>query len=238
MDEINDNQEQAEQNPDSQDTQIEQESLSPEDRTSSFEKRQEARENRWLNIVRAIVGVLFVIALAYTVFVFTRPPLIINETKAEIATSTAKKPVAKGVQPGRVYIPRLGIDEAVAMSPSGTITQDDLLKGATFYNGETNKAGKGNCVIFGHSAVTSEHGAPFGAIGDGLLNIGDQIVLTDASNVRYKYSVTEIKEISANDFSVVQPTGEDVPPRVTIVTCKAPNYPKDMRLVVIAELQK
>lgn len=238
MDEINEKQEETEDNPNGAAAQIEQETQSPEDRLSSFEKRREERENKWLNIVRAVVGVLFVLSLAYTVYALTRPPAIIKESKVAIATSTAKKPMVKAVSPGRIYVPRLAIDEAIAMSPTGTITQEDLLGGATFYNGETNKAGAGNCVIFGHSAVTSEHGAPFGAIGDGLLKVGDQIILTDANNFKYKYVVTEIKEISATDFSVVQPTGEDVPPRVTIVTCIAPSYPKDTRLVVIAELQK
>ena len=238
MDEINENQDQVEETLAAEDAPTIEEEQTPEEKLSSYEKMQEKRADKRLNIVRAIVGVLFIVSLVYVVYALTRPPAIIKESSAAIATSTAKKPMVKAVQPGRIYIPRLGIDEAIAMSPTGTVTQEDLLKGATFYNGETNKAGSGNCVIFGHSAVTSEHGAPFGAIGDGLLKIGDQIILTDANNFRYKYIVTEMNEISATDFSVVQPTGEDVPPRVTIVTCIAPNYPRDTRIAVIAELQK
>ncbi|MFA5866811.1 MAG: sortase [Actinomycetota bacterium] len=226
MGEIDENQEQTE------------EEMKPEELPSSFEKRQEARENRRLNIVRAIAGVLVVLSLAYAYYVFSQPPLKVDTSKITTATDTAKKAVAKGLQPGRIYIPRLGVDEAVNVSPSGTVTQEELLKGATFYNGETNKPGTGNCVVFGHSAVTAEHGAPFGAIGDGLLKIGDQVYLTNADNVKFKYAVTEMNEIEATDFSVVQPLGEDALPRLTIITCIAPNYPRDTRLAVIAELQK
>ncbi len=221
MDEIDEPQEQVE------------EEKKPAEPLSSFEKRQAARENRQLNIVRAITAVLVVLSLAYAYYVFSQPPLKVDDSKVTTATDTAKKAVAKGLQPGRIYIPRLGVDEAVNVSPSGTVTEQDLLKGATFFNGETDTAGTGNCVVFGHSAVTSEHGAPFG-----LLKIGDQIYLTNAENVKFKYVVTEMNEIEATDFSVVQPLGEDATPRLTIITCIAPNYPRDKRLAVIAELQK
>ncbi len=212
--------------------------MSQEDQLTSFEKRQAARENTRLIMVRVVVGVLFALLLVYTFYVFSKPPLKVDTSKVATATDTAKKAVAKGLLPGRIYIPRLGIDEAVNVSASGTVTQEDLLKGATFYNGETNTAGAGNTVIFGHSAVTSEHGAPFGAIGDGLLKIGDQVYLTNGDNVKFIYVVTVMNEIEATDFSVVQPLGKDATPRLTIITCIAPNYPKDRRLAVIAELQK
>lgn len=222
---------------DKNDEQIE-EPQAAENQESTYEKkaRERARKNRLLTVAAVI---LFVVA-AGSVFAYlaTRPKPIIISSNTTIATATTSKPAFKGATAGHLYLTRLGIDEPLYLSPSGTITQDDLLRGATFYNEATSKAGSGNCVIFGHSAVTSAHGAPFGAFGDGLGKEGDKVVLTDSSNNRYTYVVDKIYEIAATDFTVVQPLEEGKTPVLTMITCIGPDYPKDKRLVVHAVLQK
>lgn len=218
---------------------VAEETAQPEDsRISTYEKIKEerARKRRRMMIVGLTLFVL--VAGSLLTYLALRPKPEITSSKTSAATATASKPAFKGVQPGRIYISRLGIDEQLYLSETGTITDEDLLKGANFYNEETSKAGFGNCVIFGHSAVTSAHGAPFGAIGDGLAKEGDKIVLTDANNNQFTYIVDKIYEISATDFSVVQPIGEGETPVLTLITCIAPGYPKDKRLVVHAVLQK
>lgn len=204
---------------------------------TTYEIIRQMRAMRRLRIFSFIVAGI-VVALVGLYF-YTRPddmktPLS-GTSSIGAATSTAKK-AKTGT---RIVISRLGIDETLYnMDPPGVVSQDALLKGATFYDPQTNMVGVGNCVIFGHSAVSSEHGAPFGAIGDGELRVGDKIIVYNADNTPYTYTVVEIKEIDANDLSVVQPRSENEPAILTLITCIAPNYPKDKRLVVIASLDK
>ncbi len=204
---------------------------------STYDMVRERRALRQLRIFSFIVAGLVVALVG--LFFYTRPddmktPLS-GTSSVGAATSTAKK-AKTGT---RIVISRLGIDETLYnMDPPGIVSQDALLKGATFYDPQTNTVGVGNCVIFGHSAISSEHGAPFGAIGDGELRVGDKIVVYNADNASYTYTVQEIKEIDANDFSIVQPRGPNEPAILTLITCIAPNYPKDIRLAVVATLDK
>ena len=204
---------------------------------STYEMTRQRRALRRLRIFSFVVAGLVVALVG--LFFYTRPDDIktpLSKTSSVgAATSTAKK-AKTGT---RVVISRLGIDETLYnMDPPGVVSQEALLKGATFYDSQTNMVGVGNCVIFGHSAVSSEHGAPFGAIGDGELRVGDKIIVYNADNASYTYTVEEIKEIDANDFSIVQPRGPNEPAILTLITCIAPNYPKDKRVVAIASLDK
>ncbi len=199
--------------------------------------KQERKKKRFITL--GVQAALIILLLGgYYIYLAMRPPAKLRIAQTTAVTKPVKKIPVKGPQPGRIYIAKLGIDEAVNVSPNGTLTQEDLLKGATFYNAETNTIGLGNCVIFGHSAVSSEHGAPFGAIGDGQLKVGDEIVLTDAKNKKFTYVVKEINEIDATDFSAVKPIGENETAALTIITCIAPNYPKDKRLEVRAVIKQ
>lgn len=204
---------------------------------STYEMIRQRRALRRLRIFSFVVAGLVVALVG--LFFYTRPDDIktpLSKTSSVgAATSTAKK-AKTGT---RIVISRLGIDETLYnMDPPGVVSQDALLKGATFYDPQTNIVGLGNCVIFGHSAVSSEHGAPFGAIGDGELRVGDKIIVYNADNAPYTYTVEEIKEIDANDFSVVEPRGPNEPAILTLITCIAPNYPKDKRVVAIANLDR
>jgi LPXTG-site transpeptidase (sortase) family protein len=213
----------------------------PDESDTSISTDEMIRQRRALRRLRIFSFVVASLVVALVgLFFYTRPddmktPLS-KTSSVGAATSTAKKEAKTGT---RIVISRLGIDETLYnMDPPGVVSQEALLKGATFYDPQTNMVGLGNCVIFGHSAVSSEHGAPFGAIGDGELRVGDKIIVYDADNAPYTYTVQEIKEIDANDFSIVQPRGPNEPAILTLITCIAPNYPKDKRVVAIASLDR
>jgi len=203
---------------------------------STYDKILKTRTKKQLVFIW--VAIIVIVAITAGSYYFLRP--FVTKYYAQTNSVKAKTRGSKfntDVLPNHILIPRLDINEALYSNPSGTLTQDDLLKGAGYLDNETNKAGLGNCVIFGHSAVTEKHDAPFGAIGDGLLKIDDEIILTDAANTQYIYIVTEITEVASNDFSYVKPFGEDEKPAVTIITCIGPDYPDDRRLMARAVLK-
>lgn len=206
---------------------------------STFEQKAADRRKKQRPLV--IVGaVAAIILIAIAGYLFLTKPKVDNKVVASKgATETVKKPIAsKQMGPGRVVIARLNIDEVVIDDgEAGPVTAEGLLKGANYFDENTSTPGKGNVVLFGHSAVTSEHTAPFGAIGDGELKVGDKITIFDSVNKKFTYVVKEITEIVATDFTYVRPRGDDEPAVLTIITCIAPNYPKETRLAVRAELQ-
>jgi LPXTG-site transpeptidase (sortase) family protein len=137
--------------------------------------------------------------------------------------------------PNHIVIPKIDLDEPVLDDEKqGAVTEDFLNKGLSYYDENTNKPGQGNCVIFGHSAKTSKHSAPFEKIGKKELEKGDEIILTDKDNKEFVYEVSDINIIKSDDFSVVKPTTNKI---VTLVTCLAPDFPKDKRIVVIGNLK-
>lgn len=87
----------------------------------------------------------------------------------------------------------------------------------------------GNVVIFGHSAVTKEHDDPFGRLDE--LKEGDEVTLIYEKD-EYKYRVREKKIVESADVSVIDSSEESI---LTLITCIKPDYPKDKRLIVIAE---
>ena len=137
--------------------------------------------------------------------------------------------------PNHIIIPKIDLNEPVLDDETkGAVLDDFLNKGLSYYDENTNKPGQGNCVIFGHSAKTVEHNAPFDKIGKKELEKGDEIILTDIDNKKYIYEISDVKIIKSDDFSVVKPTTNKI---VTLVTCLAPDFPKDTRLVVIGNLK-
>lgn len=149
--------------------------------------------------------------------------------KAE-TSSVVTKVFDYKTEPNHVIVPKIELNQQVYEGSSVAV----LNKGPGYYDQNTDKPGIGNCVIFGHSATTQEHGAPFVRVTDKDLIKGDEIILTDKDNKTYKYKINEIKIISSADFSVVRPTDK---PTVTLITCIPPDYPRDKRLVVLGLLE-
>lgn len=205
----------------------------------AYELKAEKRKQRQkqLIIIGTIAAVILVVIAGYLFFTKPKSATVVA---SKGASETVKKAIAgKATGPGRIVITSLKIDEPIFDdNVPGPITQDDLLKGVNYYDENTNVPGKGNVVLFGHSAVASNHDDPFGAIGDQKLKAGDKIVLTDSADKKYTYTVTEINEIASTDFSYVRPLADDADPILTIITCIGPNYPKDKRLAVRAVINK
>ncbi|MCX6811521.1 MAG: sortase [Candidatus Berkelbacteria bacterium] len=161
--------------------------------------------------------------------------LYANRNK-ENKNSDTISPEISGYQtePNSIIIPKIDINSKIYDDPTpGAVTDSFLNKGPSYYNENTNKPDQGNTVIFGHSASTQEHDAPFARIGNQELSLNDEIILTDKDNHIYKYKISEIRTIDSNDFSVIQPSEK---PTVTIITCIAPDYPKDKRLLIRGSL--
>lgn len=172
-------------------------------------------------ILTSVTALLLVFCLVLISFSFV--------PKAETSPVVSKVFEYK-LSPNHVIIPKIELNQQVFEGSSVAV----LNKGPGYYDQNTDKPGVGNCVIFGHSATTQEHGAPFVRVTDKDLIKGDEIILTDKNNKTYKYKINEIKIVSSTDFSVIQPTDK---PTVTLITCIPPDYPRDKRLVVLGLLE-
>ncbi len=140
------------------------------------------------------------------------------------------------VEASRLVIPVINLNEPIYDDEKpGAIPEGFLNQGLAYYDEETNQPGEGNAVIFGHSAVTAEHEAPFAKVGKKELEKGDTLILSDKKTGQYTYEVSEIKTVEADDFSILK--ASDVP-TVTLVTCIAPDFPTDKRLVVVGRLKQ
>lgn len=176
---------------------------------------------------KKIILVLLIIVLLCVLYLLYRG-------NSETESSSPKN--LSGLKSNHLIIPKINLDEPVYDDKKqGGVSSEFLNKGLSYYDENTNKPGQGNVVIFGHSAVTSEHNAPFKGIGAGEIQKGDNIILTDKNGDRFIYKVSEIKTISNNDFSIIKPTTKKI---ITLVTCIAPDFPKDKRLVVIGDLKQ
>ncbi len=172
-------------------------------------------------ILTSITTLLLVVCLVLISFSFA--------PKAETSEVVTKVFNYK-TEPNHVIVSKIELNQQVYEGSSAGV----LNKGPGYYDQNTDKPGVGNCVIFGHSASTAEHGAPFARVNEKELTSGDEIILTDKDNKTYKYKINEIKIISSTDFSVVRPTDKST---VTLITCIPPDYPHDKRLVVLGLLE-
>lgn len=159
----------------------------------------------------------------------------VNFSNKEALASGITQPFKYELKPNHIVIPKIKLNEQIYKDPNpGIVTDATLSKGPSYYDQNTDDPGQQNCAIFGHSAKTADHGAPFAHVNEKEVGVGDEIILTDGSNKTYKYKVDQIKVIASNDFSVIKPTDKPV---VTLITCIAPDYPRDKRLVIRASLE-
>lgn len=191
---------------------------------------EKIEKRKRIRITIAITLSFFVLLAFFLVYHFYT-----NRNK-ENKNSDTINPETSGYQTesNSIIIPKIDLNSKIYDDTTpGAVTDSFLNKGPSYYNENTDKPGQGNTVIFGHSALTKEHDAPFSRIGKQELSLNDEIILTDKDNHIYKYTITEIKTVDSNDFSVIQPTEK---PTVTIITCIAPDYPKDKRLLIRGSL--
>ena len=127
-------------------------------------------------------------------------------------------------------IPKLDIDQATV-----TIGSMDLEKSLIQYPQTALPGQVGNTVVFGHSVLPQFYNPKsYLAIFSTLhkLKIGDPIFI-DYDGSHYQYTVTEMYEVKADDFSVLDQRFDSKV--ITLITCSPPGtYLR--RLVVKAEI--
>ncbi len=105
-------------------------------------------------------------------------------------------------------------------------------KGFWHFPSSTYPGHRGNFVVIGHRFMNIPPAKDTFYNLD-KVNIGDEIKVNHSEG-DYTYIVTEIKEVEANDLSVVKETDDY---RLTLITC-TPLWTSERRLVVIAKLDK
>ena len=131
----------------------------------------------------------------------------------------------------QVSIPKLGIEKAL-VKPNG----NDLTKHMIQYGGTAVPGDYGNAVIFCHSVLPQFFNPKdYKTICSTLPTIekGDEIFV-DYEEIRYRFVVTEIVTVDADDFSILEQHYNRR--SLTLITCVPPGtYWK--RLAVIADLK-
>lgn len=146
-------------------------------------------------------------------------PIIVNTPVAIVGTS--------------LFIPNIGVNAPILESrlhPDGW--QVDHLADQVGHLEATRWVGQGgNIVLAGH--VENAEGEPSVFADLDQLNPNDLIVLTD-QNMEYHYRVQAIREVNADDMSVVYDTSQE---QLTLITCSAYSFLSatyEKRLVVVA----
>jgi len=116
-----------------------------------------------------------------------------------------------------ISIPKLGVDSAIV-----TVGSLDLKKSLIQYPQTALPGQLGSPVIFGHSVLPQFFNPKsYLTIFSTLykLKIGDDIII-DYDNIRYKYLVEEMYEVSPNDLSVLEQRFDGR--YLTLITCSPP----------------
>lgn len=140
----------------------------------------------------------------------------------------------------RLWMPDIRLDTPVEQagivtSPSGELDWEMKPFVAAHYGDLTARVGRpGNAVMAGHVATLSE-GNVFRNLS--LAQVGNLVYVQDAEGVLYTYEITDVRLVSIDDTSVVEPTLES---RLTLITCGGTFDPVTRsyshRLVVTATL--
>lgn len=122
---------------------------------------------------------------------------------------------------GTIEIPKIGVSYPVIST-----TTAEYLKIAPTKLAGVGLNEKGNCSIIGHNYENDKF---FSKLGD--LSKDDVVYIKEKDGMKRVYSVTEKKEISANDVSCLEQNTNDKR-QVTLITC---TNVKNKRLVVKCE---
>jgi LPXTG-site transpeptidase (sortase) family protein len=126
-------------------------------------------------------------------------------------------------------IPKLKINDEKVQ-----VDSNDLSNGLAHLPGAALPGEKGNVFISGHSALSRMFNlkkAVFENLTD--LKKGDEIIV-DVLGVKYKYQVEELKVVSPNDLSVINPPQEQGR-YISLMTCVPPGL-NFKRLVVLGKM--
>ncbi len=155
-------------------------------------------------------------------------------------------PVLPTTYEDRLIIPKIGVNAPIVLSEKGLNAlkgqdwttlereiQDGLKRGIVHYPGTAEPGEKGNVFLTGHSSNVfwekSEYNSVFALLP--RLDVGDDIYLF-SDQERFHYRITEKKEVSPKDISVLeQGDGKEL----SLMTC-TPVGTRLKRLIVKAEL--
>ena len=135
--------------------------------------------------------------------------------------NSEEKEVDDNLVLGTIEIPKIGVSYPVIST-----TTAEYLKIAPTKLAGVGLNEKGNCSIIGHNYENDKF---FSKIGD--LSKDDVVYIKEKDGMKRVYSVTEKKEISANDVSCLEQNTNDKR-QVTLITC---TNVKNKRLVVKCE---
>lgn len=135
--------------------------------------------------------------------------------------NSEEKQVDDNLVLGTIEIPKIGISYPVIST-----TTAEYLKIAPTKLAGVGLNEKGNCSIVGHNYENDKF---FSKLGD--LSKDDVVYIKEKDGMKRVYSVTEKKEISANDVSCLEQNTNDKR-QVTLITC---TNVKNKRLVVKCE---
>lgn len=135
--------------------------------------------------------------------------------------NSEEKQVDDNLVLGTIEIPKIGISYPVIST-----TTAEYLKIAPTKLAGVGLNEKGNCSIIGHNYENDKF---FSKLGD--LSKDDVVYIKEKDGMKRVYSVTEKKEISANDVSCLEQNTNDKR-QVTLITC---TNVKNKRLVVKCE---
>lgn len=135
--------------------------------------------------------------------------------------NSEEKEVDDNLVLGTIEIPKIGVSYPVIST-----TTAEYLKIAPTKLAGVGLNEKGNCSIIGHNYGNDKF---FSKLGD--LSKDDVVYIKEKDGMKRVYSVTEKKEISANDVSCLEQNTNDKR-QVTLITC---TNVKNKRLVVKCE---
>lgn len=128
----------------------------------------------------------------------------------------------ESVHPIRILIPKIGLEQPIEDGKIIDGQWNISEKGVSFMVGSCTPGNSCNIVIYGHAKEPF-----FGPLKK--IKIGDSItILTEVK--WYLYKVSEIKDVSPEEVSVIGPTSEET---LTLFTCTA--FLDSKRLVVVAK---
>ncbi len=194
---------------------------------------------RHLHIVLPLSAALASVFIALWPWIQSRfggyPRDIVSDAVIEPAAASSS---FHGAPPVLLTIKRLGIEAPIAEAATDTEDgyQKALENGIVHFPGTAFPGQYGNAYFFGHSSDYLWNPGSYKTVFEKLpsVQMGDEIVVTDASGTSYTYAVIGTKIVTPQDFSVLS-QGDGTRRLLSLQT----SYPIGMatkRFIVIAEL--
>ncbi|GEM_PF-5346452 len=148
--------------------------------------------------------------------------LSLTGVKIQIDPNSLLSPIEVLSSPSNIAIPALGIDLPVAEATAENGFWQNFDTVASHGVGSANPGEGSNVVIFAHAKWNLFGNLKFAQVGNEIS--------VSTKNGKYRYQITQIKEVTPDQISAVAPTGEEI---LTLYTCIGENDEK--RLVIIAK---